>query len=56
MVQDVIVFLLFVGALVYIGYLLYQNFRPGSGCASGCGSCGIDIAKIRKQLEEKGLR
>ena len=48
MVQEVIVCLLFVLALVYVGRLLYNSFRPGkSACAKGCGSCSaLDVDKL----------
>ncbi|AHM62949.1 hypothetical protein D770_23520 [Flammeovirgaceae bacterium 311] len=53
MIQDIFVGLLFILALVYIGRLLYSNFRPknGAACPKGCGSCSaIDIKKIEAQL------
>jgi len=56
MVQNLIILLLFVGALVYLGYLVYKNFQAKSGCSSGCGSCGVDFSKLQKDLERKGLR
>lgn len=56
MEQEVLVWLIFSGALLYIGKLLYRSFKPGtSGCAKGCGSCGaIDFKKLEKELEKKG--
>lgn len=53
--QLAIIGILFLSALAYLGYTIYKNFRADSGCPSGCGSCGIDINKIRKELEQKGL-
>jgi len=50
MIQDIIVFVLFLAAIAYTGYLVYKSFNPDAGCPSGCGSCGIDIQKIRKEL------
>ncbi|HEY9048373.1 MAG TPA: FeoB-associated Cys-rich membrane protein [Ohtaekwangia sp.] len=59
MIQNVIVALVFALALVYIGRMLYRNFKAKSACESGCGKCGatssLDFAKIEKQLKEKGL-
>jgi hypothetical protein len=56
MTQLIIIGILFLAALAYLGYSIYKNFRADAGCSSGCTSCGIDIGKIRKELEEKGLR
>lgn len=53
MVQDIIILVLFVAALAYVVYLIYKHFQPGAGCASGCGSCGIDFRKIEKDLRKK---
>ena len=53
--QHVIIAILFFAALVYLGYLIFKNFRA-SGCPSGCGSCGVDFSKIGKDLQKKGLR
>lgn len=56
MAQLIIIGILFLAALVYLGYVIYKNFRANTGCSSGCGSCGIDINKIQKELERKGLK
>lgn len=56
MIQLVIIAILFLAALGYLGRMIYKNFRTDAGCSSGCTSCGIDISKIRKELEQKGLR
>lgn len=54
MIQQLLVVLLFAGALAYLGRLLYKSFKAKSaGCASGCGKCGaIDVAKIESQIRE----
>jgi bacterioferritin-associated ferredoxin len=55
--QQVLVGLIFLGALVYIGSIVYKTFQAKTGCASGCGKCGaIDFAKIEQQLKEKETR
>lgn len=54
--QLAIIAILFLSALAYLGYAVYKNFRADAGCSSGCTSCGIDISKIKKELEQKGLR
>jgi len=54
MIQQVIILLIFIAALVYIGRMLYRNFAAKGGCASGCGACStIDFKKIQKDLEKK---
>jgi hypothetical protein len=56
MIQDILVWLLFIIALGYIGKLLYSNFKTKSGaaCPKGCGSCSaIDIKKIEAQLRDR---
>ncbi len=52
MVQEILVFIVFLSAVGYVGRLIYQNFRMRSGCASGCGKCSIDFNKINRQLEK----
>ena len=52
MIQEILVFFIFAAAIAYVGRLVYQNFQMKSGCASGCGKCGIDFAKINRQLEK----
>jgi hypothetical protein len=58
MIQQLIVGLFFLGALVYLGRLLYRSFTAKSaGCASGCGKCGassLDLNKIEAQLKKSG--
>lgn len=56
MAQLIIIAILFLAALSYLGYAMYKNFRADRGCSSGCTSCGIDISKIRKELDEKSVR
>ena len=56
MAQLIIIGILFLAALGYLGYSIYKNFRADAGCSSGCSSCGIDLSKIRKELEDKGVR
>ena len=54
--ENLIIVLIFVSALVYLGNLVYQNFNPKNkaGCAKGCGSCGtIDFDKIALEMESK---
>lgn len=40
MVENVLILLLFLGALAYLGNLARQAFSPKSaGCPKGCGTC-----------------
>lgn len=53
MVQQLIIFLVFILAAGYVARLVYRSFSSKSGgCAKGCGACStIDFNKISKQLE-----
>jgi len=54
--QQIILLLLFFGAVFYLGRILYKSFHAKSGCASGCGKCGaVDFSKIEQQLKERKL-
>jgi uncharacterized oligopeptide transporter (OPT) family protein len=52
MIQQIIIFLLFIAAAVYVARLVYKSFSSKSGCAKGCGACStIDFNKIDKQIK-----
>jgi len=54
MLQQILVLLIFAGALVYVGRLVYKSFQSKTGCDSGCGKCGaVDFAKIEAELRKK---
>ncbi len=56
MVQQILVGLVFSGAVFYIGRLVYRSFQAKTGCATGCGKCGaLDLQKIEAQIKSKGL-
>ncbi|MBA4054827.1 MAG: FeoB-associated Cys-rich membrane protein [Marivirga sp.] len=56
MIQQIIVGIVFSGALVYVGNLLFKSFRAKSACSSGCGKCGaVDFQKIEAQIKKEGL-
>ncbi|WP_442794506.1 FeoB-associated Cys-rich membrane protein [Pelobium manganitolerans] len=44
--QQIIVGVLFLGAIFYIGRQIYRSLKSKKGCASGCGKCGVDFSKI----------
>jgi hypothetical protein len=43
--QLAIVILLFVGALYYVGKVIYNSVSAKKGCGSNC-KCGVDFSKI----------
>jgi hypothetical protein len=56
MIQQIIIVILFLAAVVYLGRLVYKSFQAKSGCATGCGKCGVvDFAKLEEQLRKKGI-
>jgi len=56
MIQQILIILIFAAAVVYLGITVYKAFAAKSGCASGCGKCGvIDFKKIEKQIAERKL-
>lgn len=56
MLQQIIVILIFLGALTYVGWMIYKSFQAKSGCATGCGKCGaVDFQKIEAQIKKEGL-
>lgn len=55
--QLVIVILAFVGAVFYLGRVIYNHFTAKSNCASGCGKCSaIDLKKIEQQFLADSLK
>ncbi len=54
MVQEILIFVIFIAAAFYIGRLLYKTFTAKSGCAKSCGACStIDFKKIQQDLDRK---
>lgn len=49
--QQIFLIALFAGAVAYLAYIVYKSFSAKSGCASGCGKCGIDFNKIERELK-----
>ena len=47
MVQQIIIGLLFLGALIYLGNLLYKHFKGDAGCSKGCG-CDSPVHQMQK--------
>jgi hypothetical protein len=56
MLQQILVGVIFLGAVYYVGRMVYRSFQAKSACASGCGKCGaIDFQKIEAQIKKGGL-
>ncbi len=54
MLQELIIFLIFMAAALYMARMVYRSFSAKSGCAKGCGSCGaIDFKKIQQEMDKK---
>lgn len=50
--ENSIIALIFIGAVVYLGNIVRQNFslNKKAGCPKGCGSCSaIDVDKIMEE-------
>lgn len=43
--QEVIIIILFLGALVYLGNLLYKHIKGDAGCASNC--CDSPVKNLK---------
>jgi len=56
MVQQIIVLVAFIAAVVYVGRMVYKSFSANQGCSTGCGKCGaVDFETVEKQIRQKGL-
>jgi len=54
MIQNLVVILLFTTAIVYIIWIVRNQFNlKNNSCAKGCGCSAIDIAKVEKELQQK---
>ena len=54
MIQQIIIGAIFLGAVFYVGRLIYRSFQAKS-CATGCGKCNaVDFNKIEEQVKAKG--
>ena len=53
MIQNVLVGLIFIAAILYVGRLIYDSFRSRNSCPTGCGKCAaVDFKKLEQQLKE----
>lgn len=54
MIQAVVVIVVFIGALAYLGWIIYNQLQAKSACGSGCGKCSVvDFKKIEVDLKLK---
>ncbi|MEK6477952.1 hypothetical protein WJR50_10470 [Catalinimonas sp. 4WD22] len=54
MLQEIILIAIFLGALYYLGRLIYNSFASDKPCPKGCGSCdAVDFKKIQEQIKQK---
>jgi hypothetical protein len=55
--QQILVLVFFLGAVVYLGKVIYNHFTAKAGCASNCGKCNaIDLTKIEEQFKADSLK
>lgn len=53
MIQGILIGLLALGAVLYLGWMIFKSFSS-SECKSGCGTCGtLDIKAIQKAVDKK---
>ncbi|MBY0435328.1 MAG: FeoB-associated Cys-rich membrane protein [Cyclobacteriaceae bacterium] len=44
--QQIIIGLIFLGAAIYLGRMVYRSFQAKNACSSGCGKCAAaDLEK-----------
>jgi hypothetical protein len=51
--QEIGVFILFIGAVSSLGWELFKIFRPAKNGCAGCSSCGVDFDAIEKKIEKE---
>lgn len=57
MIQQILIGIIFLGAVTYVIRLIVKSFQAKSGCATNCGKCStIDVDKIEKQIRAKAIR
>lgn len=58
MIEQIVIFLIFIAAVAFLGNTVRKSFSAKSGgCAKGCG-CGcstIDFSKIEADMKKKEL-
>jgi hypothetical protein len=47
MLQQLLLAFTAIGALAYLGRIVYKSFKAENSCASGCGKCAESAQKIK---------
>lgn len=56
MIQAILVGLIFLGAVAYLGWIIYKQLQANATCATGCGKCSVvDFKKIEQELKAKAF-
>jgi hypothetical protein len=51
MIQGLIVAVIFIGAVFYLGRVIYNQLQAKAACATGCGKCSaVDFKKIEAKI------
>lgn len=50
MIQEILVFAIFIAAISYVGYLLWKSINTDKDCGTGCNCDPGDVKKMRKQM------
>jgi bacterioferritin-associated ferredoxin len=45
--QLILVFMLFILAIIYMSRLFYKSMNSKKGCASNCGKCAADFREVK---------
>lgn len=45
-IQEILVAILFLIALIYVGRIVYRTLSPKSGCGE-CFKCGVDFSDVK---------
>lgn len=51
MIQNILIGIIFTGALAYLGWTIRKSFVAKNSCAKGCGCSKIDLEKIEKEIK-----
>jgi hypothetical protein len=53
-IQQLLILLLFIGAIIYLGSLFYKQFfsKTTKGCGGSCNCSAIDMKRIEKEINE----
>lgn len=49
-IQEIVVIVLFIAALIYVARIVYRSFQAKSACGSSC-KCDVDFSAIEAKKE-----